>query len=127
MEHFYEELEKLRERRDRLAVYLMLYGGGLMLMASLPSRAFRLAGAYSFYAALIFGIVVMGLVGLWLIIAFLKNRREILDLKEDIEIAKATADEDKPKRGQRFAIGDDGELIPVEHEDPPPNHKRIRL
>ncbi|GAB4516007.1 MAG: hypothetical protein OHK0046_20480 [Anaerolineae bacterium] len=112
----YEQLETTRKRRDRLAVYLMLYGGSLLLMLSFVRRLFRVGGAYLYIGGLTIGVAVMGLVGLWLLVAFVKNRKAILELREDIEIIKS----EKPKRAPRdkqrpyYVIGDDGELIPME-------------
>ena len=111
----YEKLDKKRQYRDRLATYLILFGGLIMLLAGLPARAWRVGGGSGFYVALGIITLVFGVIGLWLLVQFVTNAREIRELREEIGFVRATRPHEDPKRKRtervRFVIGDDGELV----------------
>lgn len=113
----YDQLETHLQRRDRLAVYILLYGGAMMAFSSLPSRAWRVGGGMAFYITLALVVLVMGAIGLSLLVRFIINLKEIRELREEIDYFKATARHaEKPKRRVRYVVGDDGELTPVDVE-----------
>ncbi len=115
----YETLDKKRRYRDRLAMYLMLFGGLIMLLAGLPTRMWRVGGGSGFYVALGMITLVLGVIGLWLLVQFVTNAREMRELREEIAWMPHDALKRKRAKRARFVIGDDGELIQdaSRHED----------
>lgn len=119
----YERLEHCYQQRDRLAVALVIYGGALVVFAAMPVRMWKIGGGIGFYVTLGVGVLLMGLIGLWLLVKLVVNQKDIRDLKEEIAYFKDTAPHlanEKPKRRKKtsqFTIGDDGELIPAHEAD----------
>lgn len=109
----YEQLERLLKRRDQLGIYLLLYGGSLMVFAGLPTRAWRMGGGAAFYVSLALVTLIMGALGLALLVRFVVTFKELREVREEIDYYRYTDPEPKRKR-TRFTIGDDGELVPVE-------------
>lgn len=126
--HLYEALEYAHKRRDRIAIAFIVYGGGLMLFAGLPARLWRLGGGAMFYITLTIGTLIMGSVGLWLLARLVTALKEIRDLREEIAYYKDTAPYTKKRKRRKavqFKVGDDGELIPINHEQP--DQRRMSL
>ncbi len=140
---FYQQLEACRKYRDQLAIYLLLYGAGLTFLLTFPNRLFRMGGVGFYYMAVVVIVIFMAVSGLLLLAAFIRNNKDIRAIKAEIKANNQPPPKRKRKRGKRkrqqeprYAVGDDGELVPLpldedsdradyaDYEEADPNQQR---
>lgn len=86
---FRAELTTTLHRRDRLAIYLMLYSGGVMAFSVLPNQLFRQVGEVGYFTGVISFALFTGLAGVVWLASFIRTRRHAKHLREEIATLEA--------------------------------------
>lgn len=121
----YEQLDTFRKRRYQLALWWLAFLISLLIGPWVMVRMFKVIGMVAILLVLAFWF-------LYLLVQTLQNEHIARDLEREVrklrlEIMLPEEDQEKPKKRKNddsgYALGDDGELIPLDSIQHPPNYK----
>jgi len=109
----YSQLAIWQQLRDRLAMYMMIYGAFLILSPSLTGHAWHILGAAGFYGSWLILAIMIATGGMWLFLNALQTTLTIRELMQTIKYYETVLPNTQTIS---YRIGTDGKLIPIDEK-----------